>query len=171
MLVKRLILTAKLLTAIIVIVVLVVVVAGRERALTTVFGPIEIKPVNFTSLELTPKPNQFLVCPVGFCSAKPHMESPSYEISAEALKQRWVDVLKTQSKIEQGASDELTMQYDYVQRTPLMHFPDSITVNFIALNDNKSTLAIYSRSHYGKSDLGANEKRIRAWLAALGEIK
>jgi len=59
------------------------------------------------------------------------------------------------------------MQYDYIQRTALMRYPDSITVRFIALGSNRSTLGIYSRSHYGKSDLGVNEARIRAWLLAL----
>jgi uncharacterized protein (DUF1499 family) len=60
------------------------------------------------------------------------------------------------------------MQYDYIQRTELMRYPDSITVRFIPLADGQSTLAIYSRSHYGRSDFGVNQARIRAWLAALG---
>jgi uncharacterized protein (DUF1499 family) len=48
-----------------------------------------------------------------------------------------------------------------------MDFPDSITVRFIPLTPDSATLAIYSRSHYGRNDFGVNEARIRAWLTAL----
>jgi uncharacterized protein (DUF1499 family) len=46
-------------------------------------------------------------------------------------------------------------------------------VRFLETPDGGSTLAVYSRSFYGRSDLGANKKRLDAWLeqlaARLGE--
>jgi len=69
--------------------------------------------------------------------------------------------------VETDAAEDRVMQYDYIQRSALMQFPDSITVRFISLGKNQSTLAIYSRSHYGYSDFGVNEARIRKWLVGL----
>lgn len=146
------------------------VVVGRERALTLVFGPLEIKEIDFASLVLGPKPNQFLVCPVDYCSAKPHMLSPVFPISANDLQQRWMALMKTQARVEAGAVDVEAMQYDFIQRSALMRYPDSITVRFIALEDDRASLVIYSRSHYGKSDLGVNESRIRAWISDLEHL-
>ena len=48
-----------------------------------------------------------------------------------------------------------------------MRYPDSITVRFLPLEEGRSTLAIYSRSHYGRSDFGVNKERVDGWLASL----
>ena len=48
-----------------------------------------------------------------------------------------------------------------------MEFPDTIQVDFLSLGENRSTLAIYSRSKYGYSDLGTNRARIERWLSRL----
>jgi uncharacterized protein (DUF1499 family) len=165
---RRLATTIKALLALLILMALLVAVMGREKSLEVVFGAIEIRAVNFSSLMLTAKPNQFLVCPAGFCGAKPHMISPTFAHPVDVLRQRWAVMLAAQPRIEAGAADDGAMQYDYIQRTELMRYPDSITVRFIPLADGQSTLAIYSRSHYGRSDFGVNQARIRAWLAALG---
>jgi uncharacterized protein (DUF1499 family) len=149
--------------------VLFLAIAGRERSLTLAFGPIETKEIDFQTLELGPNPNQFLVCPTGYCSAEPHLISPIFPVSADTMRQRWNALIKTQPRIEIGKADDNEMQYDYIQRSSLMRYPDSITVKFIDLDNDSSTLAIYSRSHYGKSDFGVNESRIQAWLSALND--
>ncbi|MBT4687691.1 MAG: DUF1499 domain-containing protein [Rhodospirillaceae bacterium] len=157
----------KAVVALAALLVVVFVVLGAEKSLTVVFGPMEALVVDFKTLQLTPKPNQFLVCPEGHCQAKPHMISPVFAISAIALKDRWMTMLADQPRITAGAKDGPGLQYDFVQRSKLMRFPDSITVRFIPLDESRSTLAIYSRSHYGRSDFGVNEARIQVWLAAL----
>ncbi|MBT3371740.1 MAG: DUF1499 domain-containing protein [Rhodospirillaceae bacterium] len=164
---KQLLNSAKAIVALIVLLALLVIVMGREKSLQVVFGAYEVKPVAFANLELTPKSNQFLVCPPGFCAATPHMLSPTFAGPADALQRRWMKMLAAQPRIEHGAADEAALQYDYIQRSGLMNFPDSITVRFIPLTPDSSSLAIYSRSHYGRSDFGVNESRIRAWLGAL----
>jgi uncharacterized protein (DUF1499 family) len=60
-------------------------------------------------------------------------------------------------------------QHEVVQRTALLGFPDWITFEALEVEGGKSTLALYSRSVYGWSDLGANKKRIDGWLAKLEE--
>jgi len=161
-------LIATVAAGIIVVIGLLVFVAGREKTLEIIFGPMNLAPIDFTSLKLTSKPNQFLVCPADYCAAQSHLLSPVFNMRVEDLKQRWRAMLAKQPRIEIGAADEGAMQYDYIQRSDVVRFPDSITVRFIPLKDGQATLAIYSRSHYGHGDLGVNEARIRAWLAALG---
>lgn len=140
---------------------------GRERALVLVFGPMDDRPVDFQTLVLGPKPNQYLLCPEGYCAAEPHRVSPVFDGPVDTLRRRWQEMVGRQPRVEAIAADDEAMQYDYVQRSRLMRYPDTVTVKFIALDDGRSTLAVYSRSHYGRSDFGVNEKRIEAWLAAL----
>jgi uncharacterized protein (DUF1499 family) len=140
---------------------------GRDRGLELVFGPIEEKQVDFATLTLEPTPNQFLVCPKDLCQASAHQISPVYNLSVEELKAEWLTFIRQQSRIEAGPVDDKKQQYDFIQRTEWMRYPDSITIRFIPLGPDSSTLAIYSRSHYGKSDFGVNEQRITSWLSQL----
>ena len=55
----------------------------------------------------------------------------------------------------------------YVQTSGLFGFPDYVSVKFIEIDAANSTLAIFSRSRLGKSDLGVNKKRVEAWLGQL----
>lgn len=139
---------------------------GKKEALALLFGPVERQSVNFETLELKDSPNQFLVCPPDLCrQAKPHLESPVFELSVDELRQRWMERIASQPRVSELSSDG--DQYDFEQLTPLIGFPDTVTVRFLPAGEGRSTLAIYSRSHYGHSDLGANKKRIRAWLELL----
>jgi hypothetical protein len=58
-------------------------------------------------------------------------------------------------------------QVHYVVRSALLNFPDLVTVQVNAAGDDQSTLVIWSRSVYGRSDFGVNRERTKAWLAAL----
>ena len=45
---------------------LLTVVTGREKTLEIIFGPMDLTAVDFASLQLGGKSNQFLVCPDGY---------------------------------------------------------------------------------------------------------
>ncbi len=153
----------------------VVVAAGLlftslgERPLTALFAVGDVETVDFAELKLTDKPNKFLRCPPGFCNTKPHADSPVFDVSVEQLRERWREVVAVQPRVELVAEDEEGQQFDYVQRSLRFRFPDIITVRFISVSSSQSTLAIYSRSIYGKSDFGVNRERIDAWLKTLRE--
>ena len=68
--------------------------------------------------------------------------------------------------VEEGAAQG---QVELVQRTRWLGFPDMITVEFYDRGRGRSNLAIYSRSRYGWSDLGANRARVEAWLDQLAD--
>jgi len=51
-----------------------------------------------------------------------------------------------------------------VERSRYFAFPDIMTVRFFKRGEDKSTLAIYSRSVYGRYDFGANRERVEKLL-------
>jgi uncharacterized protein (DUF1499 family) len=151
----------------VVIGLLATVVVGRARVLSALFGPIIQTAIDFRTLQRPARPNQYLVCPSGFCQAIADAESPVYPLPVATLRERWLAMIAQQPRVQQVAVDADRWQYDFIQRSRLLHFPDTITVRFLPLSATQSTLAIYSRSHYGYSDLGVNRHRVTTWLAAL----
>jgi hypothetical protein len=143
-------------------------VKGRKQFWALIFGPVKREAIVFEELRLRSSPNQYLVCPPGLCrNAKPHAEAPVFEMQPQALRARWMERIGGLPLVEQVGSGPALEQYDFEALTPLARFPDTITVRFLPTGDGRATLAIYSRSHYGRNDFGANEKRIKAWLGLL----
>lgn len=153
--------------AVIVVGLIATAFVGREGMLSLAFGPVDEREIDFATLRKTEKPNQFLVCPLDVCAETPDMVAPIYEMSATDLRDKWLAMLAEQPRVEQISADDENMHYDFRQHTELMRFPDTITVRFIPLGESQSTLAVYSRSHYGYSDWGVNQKRVTAWLDTL----
>jgi hypothetical protein len=123
--------------------------------------------VDFATLVKKPSPNQYLVCTPGFCAAeKADREAPVYDVPVEALERAFWSVLAKQERVEPLESP-VPDQHEVVQYSRLMRFPDTVTIKFVSLGPARSTLLLYSRSHYGYGDMGVNKARVTAWLAAL----
>jgi uncharacterized protein (DUF1499 family) len=144
-------------------------VYGRAGLLERAFGPIDRAPVDFSTLELKVSPNQYLVCPRELCVAQPHAPSPVFDASLEELRAAWFRVIERQPRVTLLSSDSNEDQYEYEALTPVIHFPDTVTVRLLPANEGRSTVAIYSRSHYGYGDLGVNRRRIQGWLEELAQ--
>lgn len=140
---------------------------GRERLLEVIFGRISVQPVDFKTLRLKETPNQYLSCPENYCHATPDAKSPTWNVPVASLKQRWDGFIDSVPDTDLVDSDEAAQLYTYRVRTPLLRFPDDVTVQFVALDEGHSSLAIYSRSHYGYSDLGTNQRRVEEWISRL----
>ncbi len=122
--------------------------------------------MDFKTFKLTRKPNQFLIAPEEFCqNAKPHATAKTYYVDAQRLEDRFADVALAEPRVTRKQADD--GQREFVQRSALMRFPDTVTFEAIDLGNGSSTLAIYSRSSVGHSDLGVNKKRIEDWLTKL----
>lgn len=147
----------------------VIVLAGRERIWLLAFGPADLGPVDFSTLALKDTPNQFLMCPSGRCAASPHAPSPVFAVSEQDLRAAiigsWPNMERT--TLVAGTAEAASGEIRLVQYSKWLGFPDTISVHTYPVNANSSTLAIYSRSQVGRSDLGVNRRRIEAWLAAL----
>ncbi|MAN64994.1 MAG: hypothetical protein CMI60_23920 [Parvibaculum sp.] len=122
--------------------------------------------MDFKTFKLTRKPNQFLIAPEAHCqNAKPHATPKIFSVDPQTLEDAFADVALAEPRVTRKPADD--GQREFVQRSALMRFPDTITFEAIDLGDGTSTFAIYSRSKIGHSDLGVNRKRIESWLKKL----
>jgi uncharacterized protein (DUF1499 family) len=133
----------------------------------TLFGSPDLGPVDFETFTRPTTPNTALACPPGFCSnAVADFDPGVFQGPDDELRRRFTEFALQQPHVVpvyRHAQAGLPMQDRYVQRSATMSFPDTINVRFIALSDTTSTLAIYSRSQLGYSDMGVNLARIRLW--------
>jgi uncharacterized protein (DUF1499 family) len=122
--------------------------------------------VDFANLSPAKKPNWFLLCEEGACrDTKIHAPSPILPYSAPELKKRFLALLAEDGNSNMIADTDNKLEFNV--RTAMVRWPDLISVEFVAKSDDSSTLYIYSRSIYGRSDLGANKARVNNWLARL----
>lgn len=133
----------------------------------------KLKPVaetDFAALARPSSPNTYLLCPQGFSTSEPDQIAPVFSHPAEAVMSAWKSMAHQQPQTsEHPSSSQNAFQVTHVQRTPLLGYPDVITTEIIPLTDSQSTIAVYSRSQYGHSDLGANKKRVTLWLSNLSD--
>jgi uncharacterized protein (DUF1499 family) len=139
---------------------------GPERV-WTLFGPADLGPVSFETLQRRETPNDALACPPNLCQAKADVVSPAFAVTARDLRLAFARAIADEPRLLKVNSDDASMTERYIQRSRLMRYPDTIVVRFIDLPGSHSTLALYSRSQLGKGDLGVNLARINRWLAAL----
>jgi uncharacterized protein (DUF1499 family) len=97
------------------------------------------------------------------------MVAPVYGVSAAKLRNEILRVVIAEPRVSHTLSDEIEHYDDFVARSALLRFPDLISIQTIELAKNKATLALYSRSVYGRSDLGVNKRRSLMWLAKVAE--
>ncbi|HEU4826191.1 MAG TPA: DUF1499 domain-containing protein [Dongiaceae bacterium] len=135
--------------------------------LERIFAIGDVPVVDFATLQRAPTPNQYLLCPTDLCTTQTDGAAPVFDLPVERLQAAWEQMIAEQPRVELLRRDVANLQLDYVQRTRLLRFPDLVTVRFIPIDDAHATLAIYSRSKYGKGDMGVNHARIDDWLAKL----
>jgi hypothetical protein len=147
------------------------IVESKEESLLavlyeTVFGSPDLGPVEFETLARRQTPNDALACPAGFCAARADFDPGVYPFGDEELRRRFAAVVLAEPRVVplyRSDTPGRPVQDRYLQRTRWLSFPDTIDVRFIAIDDSRSTLAIYSRSQIGVGDLGVNLARIRLW--------
>jgi uncharacterized protein (DUF1499 family) len=129
-------------------------------------------PLDFKSLRLSRRPNQWLVLPPGFAGATaPHAESPIFPVAPRALMQAVKGLATEQPRTALVRGDAGNGQAEFVARSRVFRFPDRITVGVFAVPGagERSALAIWSRAVYGRRDFGVNRARVERWLRLLEE--
>lgn len=91
---------------------------------------------------------------------------PTYNISADELASAFDEFVTAKPNVTRLAGGPDEKFATYIARSRLMAYPDYVSVRFLPLDDNSSTLAVYSRSRFGYGDRGVNKGRIKRWLAA-----
>jgi uncharacterized protein (DUF1499 family) len=113
--------------------------------------------------------NAFLACPPGYCAATA-AASPIFALPVDGLAKAWAEMIASVRGIAEIADEPAARRVVFVQHTPLLQFPDIVTVEFVSLAPDRSSLAIYSRARYGRGDFGTNRKRVLRWLDRLAQI-
>jgi uncharacterized protein (DUF1499 family) len=139
---------------------------GPERV-WSLFGPADLGPVAFETLERRSSPTDALACPSGFCAAESDIHPPIYPVDVDTLRKAFARALLTERLVTRVDINDATGTDRYVQRTEKMRFPDTVIVCYVSLGNQRSTVVIYSRSQLGKSDLGVNHARVERWLQKL----
>jgi hypothetical protein len=126
------------------------------------------RPDAISARHSTGRDNVYAICPANFCAPPADQESPVFAVGWERLRDYWRDAVELQKSVEPIAIAASGQRLTYIQRSAVLRFPDIVTVEFIDLGNDRSTLAIDSRSRYGKSDFGINRRRVSEWMRLLG---
>lgn len=110
--------------------------------------------------------NSFLACPPDYCTATA-APSPIFTLPADRLAQAWREMLAGEPGIVIVADDPARRRLVVIQHTRFLRFPDIVTAEFAPLANGKSSVAVYSKSRYGRGDFGTNRRRVLAWLDRL----
>lgn len=114
-----------------------------------------------------PRRNTDLVAPPGIADSVKRRDGRLYPgLSAAKVRDTFLDIVRRQPRVKVLGEQQPGGVYWIVQRSRLFRFPDHISVAFVE-RPGGAGVVIYSASVYGRSDLGANAKRVDAWLAEL----
>ena len=105
-------------------------------------------------------PNHHLIRPAGGDRAAPIYGMPPAELAAA------LDRIARADGARLLAGDVAQGHMTYVSRSPVLGFPDYISLRVIPAGTG-ATFAAFARARFGHSDRGVNRARIRRWMAAL----
>ncbi|MEE9313188.1 MAG: DUF1499 domain-containing protein [Rhizobiaceae bacterium] len=144
---------------------------GWEKIWESTFGPADMGAIQFEDFSKGPKPNQALICPEGICNEDSRDRvSPIYLLSVDELRSKFLKALETEQDLTRVDDKTDPLSLRFIQRTAKLRFPDTIRIQFYALGDSRSTIALYSQSQIGSSDLGVNRARLKRWLLRLQQF-
>ncbi len=119
-------------------------------------------PTDFSRIVRPASPNTALAAPAGF-QPVPDLVTRRYAVPPPQLYALVMQVALAQPRTWLQVAYDDRLQAHFVARSRVFNFPDSITAQIYP----DGSLVLWSRSIYGRSDLGVNRRRLRAWLAAL----
>lgn len=123
-------------------------------------------PMDMTKIERPGSPNTFLAGPARMRPIPDTITEPR-PMPAAALYEKARTAFANQPRTYVAADFPDRLQMHFVVRSAVLNFPDLVTVQINAAGADRSTLLIWSRSVYGRSDFGVNRDRTTAWLRAL----
>jgi uncharacterized protein (DUF1499 family) len=130
---------------------------GFEHVWSKIGGDPSSQLVEISTVTKTPKPNQYLVCPEGFCEEVPDQISPVFNVSVDKLREVLTSIESADANLTKVNSDADDLRQKYIWRSLIWRFPNLISVEIIPLENEQSTIAIYAQAQLGQSDLGANK--------------
>ncbi len=96
--------------------------------------------------------------------------SPVFHASADEVCDALLAVMYKLPRTTLVDSDDNTNQYEFIQKSFLFKFPDTISALVIATGEKEARLVVYSSSKFGYSDLGVNRKRVSRIVYRMSDI-
>jgi uncharacterized protein (DUF1499 family) len=124
------------------------------------------QPIDMQRIERPASPNTALAGPAGSVPP-PDIVTPAHPMPADRLQGAVRAVAAAQPRTFLAADYPARRQTHWVVRSAVFNFPDLVTAQIADAGADSSTLVLYSRSVYGRSDFGVNRQRLIDWLAAL----
>ena len=124
--------------------------------------------LDWENLQPPDSPNNWLLAPGNGELPPADENAPVFDVASGNLAAAWLRVVESKPRTKVLAVSEDGLRVEAVQESALFGFSDSISARISPLAENKSTIAVYSRSSVGYWDLGVNKRRVRDWLDALG---
>lgn len=141
---------------------------GPERFWTDVFGEPDAGPFDFDHPTRSGKPNDALACPPPACTeAGEVLPTPLFPVAPETLAaevRAAIAALPSARIVEETPGG---LAFRAVVRTPLLRFPDTVSVEVRREPSGLASLRLHSRSLVGFHDLGTNAARLTALIDAL----
>lgn len=153
--------------ALLALITLIYILVGFERIWTSLAGAPKLEIVEIAKVKKTPKPNQYLVCPEGFCEENIDRASPVFDAPIEKIQQIITGVESKDTNFTKVNSDAGGRREKFIMRSPFWRFPNMISIEYITLDNGQSTIAIYAQAQLGQSDLGANKAFVEQILEDL----
>ncbi len=122
--------------------------------------------MDLSHIQRPASPNTAFAAPAG-AAQRPDIVTPLFPVPPLRLYEDVLAVAAEQPRTFLAASYPDQQQAHFVVRSALFNFPDLVTAQIGQADGTNSTIELYSRSVYGYSDFGVNQKRLTAWLAAL----
>jgi uncharacterized protein (DUF1499 family) len=122
--------------------------------------------IDLQRIERPASPNTALAAPTGF-APPPDVVTPIYPMAAARLYDAVRAVAAAQPRTFLAADYTAERQTHWVVRSAVFNFPDLVTAQVSDAGPDCSSLVLYARSVYGRSDLGVNRQRLNTWLDVL----
>lgn len=150
----------------------IIFAADRDGFWRRLAGDPDLGQTDFSTLKPNRKPNEGLATSEGYCPHRqPDIISPEYALPAAELAKKLDEKVSGDPLIERVDDGSDPHKLRFVTRTPLMHFPDTMSVDVIPISKSKSTIAIHAKAQIGHSDFGNNLHRVKSWLKLLSEFE
>jgi Protein of unknown function (DUF1499) len=145
--------------------------AGPRNVWMEFGGPPDFPRESLAEFHRPDMPNDALACPTEYCiHSKIDLVAPVYAVNAATLGQRLLDQLPSMKTLELFGVEHDGLRLNLIDYTPVMQFPAGVTIEFIPLGEDRSSVAIYSHSQFGYWDFGANLQLVQAILDLLNGI-
>lgn len=137
-----------------------------EALWTRLGGPADQGPVDLAKLTRRSMPNDSVAASPGATAARVDVALPVFAIPTQALLARLDAALAEDGDVVRVDHGQTPNYRRYVARSAVLRFPDTIDVDAFGAPEG-TLMRIYGRALLGRSDLGANTRRLSRWAELL----